>query len=160
MHTCLDMMEKGKIYSQIWGLHHLQGATMFMPLMPFPSSVPGSQHPFMLPGVSLGLRGASRVLTYGPVWTCASWHLFMVLPGTWLSKMSFHAQLFSQIRAKRGFSVPSTSKQILVGHAYSPHLGGGDRRIAEFETNLCCSSSVDRALDNTHKALDLISSTT
>lgn len=67
MHTCLDMMEKGEIYSQIWGLCHLQGATMFMALMPFPSPVLGSQHPFMLPGVSLELRGASRVLTYGPV---------------------------------------------------------------------------------------------
>lgn len=114
---------------------------MFMAPMPFPSPVPGSQHSFMLPGVSLGLRGASRILTYAPVWAYASWHFFMVLPITWLSKMSFYAQLSNQIRAKHGSSVPSTSKQILVGHAYSPHLGGGDRRIAEFEINLCCRVS-------------------
>ena len=114
---------------------------MFMAPMLFPSPVLGSQHSFMLPGVGLGLRGASRILTYAPVWAYASWHFFMVLSITWLSKMSFYAQLSNQIRAKHGSSVPSKSKQILVGHAYSPHLGGGDRRIAEFEINLCCRVS-------------------
>lgn len=61
------MVEKGEIYSQIWGLCHLHGTTMSMVLMLFPTSVLGSQHPFMLPGVSLRLRVASRVLFYGPV---------------------------------------------------------------------------------------------
>lgn len=88
---------------------------------------PLSQYPFMLPGVSLGLRGASRVLTYGLALFhgtcspsgCASHHLVIkdVIPSSGVQPNPGQAWLLCSYQSKLWLGM-------LIHHTWEGETGG------------------------------------